>query len=59
MQRNNSRGLTLDAFISGDVGARYTDIREEYKPYFRDVKQSAVVTSIHIGLNIGYIFSNR
>lgn len=59
MQRNDKKGFTMDMFISGDAGYRSVDMREEYEPNFNDVKQSKFVTSLHLGLNIGYVFSNK
>lgn len=59
MQRNDGRGFTLDMFVSGDLGYRSVDIFEEYVPYFTNLSQSKLVTSIHFGLNIGHVFANK
>lgn len=59
MHRKNSKGLTIDVFGSVDVGYRNSDIRNIYADYFSNVNQSKLVTSVHVGLNIGHMFSNR
>lgn len=59
MQRNNSSGFTIDMFGSVDVGYRGVDMQSIHENYFQDVNQSKVVTSVHVGLNIGHVFSNR
>jgi len=59
MQRNNTKGITIDAFASVDAGYRSMDVDDQYKDLFKDVNQSKFVTSFHAGLNIGHIFSNR
>lgn len=59
MQPNNSRGLTIDVFSSVDLGYRNMEIEPNYKSFFNNLNQSKFVASIHLGLNIGYVFSNR
>jgi uncharacterized protein len=59
LHRKKSHGLTIDFFGSVDMGYRDTDINTNYADYFKDVNQSRLVTSIHVGLNIGHMFSNR
>jgi hypothetical protein len=59
LQRNNAKGITIDAFASVDAGYRNVDVDEEYTNLFESINQSNFVTSFHLGLNIGYMFSNR
>lgn len=59
MQRNNAKGITIDAFTSFDAGYRNVDVPNGYENLFKSVNQSNFVTSLHFGLNIGYMFSNR
>jgi uncharacterized protein len=59
MKRNNMRGFTIDAFVSGDAGYRGFDVDPNYEAYFEDLKQSRFVTSLHFGLNFGKVFSYR
>lgn len=59
MQRNDGKGFTMDMFASFDAGYRAVDMREEYEPMFTSVDQSKFVTSVHLGLNIGHVFSNK
>jgi uncharacterized protein len=59
MKRNNAKGFTIDAFISGDVGYRGFDVDENFASYFHDVNQSKLSTSFHFGLNFGHVFSFR
>lgn len=57
MQRNNGSGLTLDAFVSGDIGYRGFDADTSYGNFFQSLNQSKFSTSFHFGLNIGKVFS--
>ncbi|HEU5291193.1 MAG TPA: toxin-antitoxin system YwqK family antitoxin [Cyclobacteriaceae bacterium] len=59
MQRNNSKGFTIDMFGSLDAGYRSVDMDPEYETYFANVNQSKFVSSVHVGLNIGNVFSAR
>ena len=59
MHKKNAKGLTIDVFGSFDVGYRNSDIKNIYADYFSSINQSKVVTSVHVGLNIGHMFSNR
>ena len=59
MQRNNARGITIDAFASVDAGYRNMDVDNSYESLFKSVNQSKFVASFHVGLNIGHMFSNR
>jgi uncharacterized protein len=59
MQRNNAKGLTIDAFASGDIGYRGLDVDPKFETYFTDLKTSKLATSIHFGLNFGKVFSFR
>jgi uncharacterized protein len=57
MQRNNSKGFTIDAFISADIGYRGFDVDPAFESYFEDVSQSRVATTLHFGLNFGRVFA--
>jgi uncharacterized protein len=59
MQRNNAKGFTIDAFISGDVGYRGFDVDPSSASYFADINQSKLSTTFHFGLNFGKVFSFR
>ncbi|MBL7858415.1 MAG: toxin-antitoxin system YwqK family antitoxin [Cyclobacteriaceae bacterium] len=59
MKKNNSKGFTIDAFISGDIGYRSFDVDPFYASYFDSINQSPFSTSIHAGFNLGNIFSFR
>lgn len=59
MKRNNAKGITIDTFISGNIGYRAFDVDDQYKSYFEDIKQSKLSATLHFGLNIGHVFSFR
>lgn len=59
LQRANASGLSIDAFVSYNVGYRGFDVDNTYTSYFVDVDQSRFSTSFHFGLNFGKIFSFR
>lgn len=59
MRRNNARGITLDAFASADAGYRGFDVAPNFSAHFKDVNQSAIVASFHLGLNFGYVIPFR
>ena len=59
MQRNNAKGFTIDAFVSGDVGYRGFDVDPNYASYFAEINQSRLSASLHFGLNFGRVFSFR
>jgi antitoxin component YwqK of YwqJK toxin-antitoxin module len=59
MQRNNRNGFTIDIFSSADAGYRSVDVLPSQESYFQNIKQANLVTSFHVGLNMGYVFSNR
>jgi antitoxin component YwqK of YwqJK toxin-antitoxin module len=59
MQKNNASGFTIDLFSSVNVGYRSFDEEEQYSSYFKEMNRSHLVTSLHVGLNIGHIFSAR
>jgi antitoxin component YwqK of YwqJK toxin-antitoxin module len=52
-------GITIDTFISGDIGYRGFDVDPKFAAYFVDINQSKLSTSFHLGLNFGNIFSFR
>lgn len=57
LQRNNGSGLSVDAFISGDIGYRGFDVDTNYGSFFSNLNQSRLSTSFHFGLNFGQVFS--
>jgi antitoxin component YwqK of YwqJK toxin-antitoxin module len=57
MQRNNSRGFTLDLFVAGDAGYRNFDAASGSESYFQDINQDEFVLSGQIGFNLGYVLS--
>lgn len=59
MQRNNASGFTIDMFGSANAGYRAVDILPENESDFQNINQSKLLTTFHVGLNIGHIFSNR
>jgi uncharacterized protein len=59
MQRNNSSGFTIDLFGSLDAGYRSVDMQPAYESFFENVNQSKFATSVHVGLNLGHVFSSR
>ncbi|MEO5980353.1 MAG: toxin-antitoxin system YwqK family antitoxin [Chryseolinea sp.] len=59
MRRNNSKGFTIDAFISGDIGYRGFDSDPANKSYFSAVNQDKFAKTFHFGLNLGNVFSFR
>jgi antitoxin component YwqK of YwqJK toxin-antitoxin module len=59
MQSNNSRGYTIDAFVSANTGYRAFDVDPHYASYFNKLRQGHVSTSLHFGLNFGRVFSFR
>lgn len=59
MRRNNAKGFTIDAFISGDIGYRGFDVDPDYATYFEDLNQDKFSKTFHFGLNLGNVFSFR
>lgn len=59
LQRGNASGLSIDAFVSYNIGYRGFDVDENYTSYFQDVDQSRFSHSFHFGLNFGKSFSFR
>jgi uncharacterized protein len=59
MQKNNAEGLTIDVFLSADIGYRGFDVDPNYVAYFENVRQSKLSTSLYFGLNFGRVFSFR
>lgn len=59
MQHNNTRGFTIDAFVSANAGYRGFDVDPNFENYFTELNQSRLVTSLHFGLNFGKCFSYR
>jgi len=59
MKRNNAKGFTIDAFISGDIGYRSFDVDPNFASYFADLDQSKFSHTVHVGLNLGNVFSFR
>jgi len=59
MRRNNSGGLTVDAFASADIGYRTFDVDDTNSDRFSNVPQNSFSTTFHFGVNIGNMFSFR
>ena len=59
MRRNDARGFTIDAFISGDIGYRGFNVDPDYVTYFEDLNQDKFAKTFHFGLNLGNVFSFR
>ncbi|MEJ7647337.1 MAG: hypothetical protein WKF87_22270 [Chryseolinea sp.] len=59
MRRNNSKGFTIDVFISGDIGYRAFDVDPDYADYFEDINQDKFAKTFHFGLNFGNVFSYK
>ncbi len=59
MRRNNEKGFTIDAFVSGDIGYRAFDVDPEYIDYFEDINRDKFARTFHFGLNFGNVFSYR
>ncbi|HEY8510489.1 MAG TPA: toxin-antitoxin system YwqK family antitoxin [Cyclobacteriaceae bacterium] len=59
LQRGNSSGLSIDAFVSYNIGYRGFDVDPNYSPYFNDVERSPFSNTFHFGLNFGKSFSFR
>ncbi len=59
MRRNDSRGFTIDAFISADIGYRAFDVDPVFSSYFEDITQDKFSRTLHFGLNLGNVFSFR
>ena len=59
MRRHNDSGLTVDAFVSADIGYRGFVADEAIADKFATVPQSSFATTFHFGVNIGNVFSFR
>lgn len=59
MQRTDKSGFTMDIFGSLDVGYRGVDVEKNFEVYFENVSQSVFITTFHVGLNLGNVFSAR
>lgn len=59
MRRNNGKGFTMDAFVSGDIGYRAFDVDPDYSTYFEAINQDKLSRTVHFGLNLGNVFSFR
>ena len=59
MRRNDAKGFTIDAFISGDIGYRGFNVDPDYETYFEDLDQDKFSKTFHFGLNLGNVFSFR
>jgi len=59
MQSNRSKGFTIDAFASADIGYRGFSVEQSYRSYFSSLNQSKFSNTFHFGLNIGNVFSFR
>ena len=59
MRRNNASGLSVDAFVSADIGYRSFDVDDANVERFAEVPQESFSTTFHFGVNIGNVFSFR
>ena len=59
MRRNNASGLTVDAFVSTDIGYRSFEVDDANAERFANVPQNSFSTTFHFGVNIGNVFSFR
>lgn len=57
MKRNDSKGFTVDAYASANIGYRGFDVDPAFSEHFHSVGQSRISTSFHFGLNFGHVFS--
>ncbi|MEJ1238170.1 hypothetical protein WBG78_08575 [Chryseolinea sp. T2] len=58
-RRNSASGLTVDAFVSADIGYRSFDVDESNTERFDSLPQNSFSTTFHFGVNIGNVFSVR
>jgi hypothetical protein len=59
IRRPNTSGLTIDAFVSYNIGYRGFDVDPQYSSYFNSIDQSKFSHSFNFGLNFGNVFSYR
>ena len=57
MQSNRTKGFTIDAFVSADIGYRGLNVEPDYASHFSDLKKSGFSNTFHFGLNLGNVFS--
>ncbi|MGC3946109.1 MAG: toxin-antitoxin system YwqK family antitoxin [Chryseolinea sp.] len=58
-RKHSASGLTVDAFVSADIGYRSFDVDESNVDRFTSVPQSSFASTFHFGINIGNVFSFR
>lgn len=59
MKKNNGKGLTVDTFVSVNIGYRAFSVDRPYESYFTGVTKSKFATSFNFGFNLGHVFSFR
>lgn len=59
LRRKNAGGLTVDTFVSGDIGYRSFDVDALNAQRFANVPRHSLSTTFHFGLNIGNLFAIR
>lgn len=59
MQRKNVGGLTVDAFVSGDIGYRNFHVDAMNTSRFEETPRNSFGYSCHFGLNLGHVFAFR
>lgn len=59
LKRPVAGGLTVDAFVSADIGYRDVDADEAQVARFTRLDQHPLSTTFHFGVNIGHMFSLR
>ena len=57
-RKRGASGLTVDAFVSADIGYRSFVVDEGNAEYFASLPQHSFATTFHVGVNVGNIFSN-
>lgn len=59
MRRKNAGGLTVDAFVSGDIGYRNFYVDAVNASRFDDAPRNSFGYAWHFGLNLGNVFAFR
>jgi antitoxin component YwqK of YwqJK toxin-antitoxin module len=59
MRHGNADGLTVDAFISADIGYLNFDVDETNAQRFSEFPQHSFSSTFHFGVNLGNVFAFR
>jgi hypothetical protein len=57
LQSTNSRGFTIDGYISTTAGYRSMDIPAEYADVFHELNDNSFTLNFGFGFTFGYVFS--